>query len=542
MTSGDAIAIKSGATGIDGNYGIYVNRLDGKVAIGGTSTLDTSGYAEYNLEVQDDNMAKLGIFSGSDSRKANISLGDNSTDVGWQIEFDGNGNYQPLHFKSGYPGSSKVTFLDNGNVGIGTDDPSAKLEVNGIITVPCKDDQGSGDANPIEKAIKIGDNSYIYDSSCNDGGGLPSDTLHIKSGEKIEINSALSVDIKSDVNIIGDGEITLEVTDDVDGTTARIRITDLVENAELQLQYGSNTEEHWAIYNHAFDDSLRIWSYNGGDFGDRISVHQNGDITSDGTICDSNGCIGQGGDDDWEFSGNDIYRVNGNVGIGIVSPGYKLEVTDDVNIYGTGDTDYRIEGKRSIGDYPGWGDNELYINAWGDWTSGTTIAGTGGLLVNYNLTVEGTSTHSFAGTIEGSNFDINGGNIASATVIEKDPVITLGTDLSGSVELSNLGNGILDAYINSGVVGSSEIANDTIQEIDLEVTNSPTDGYILSYDLGTEGFTWVEGGGGGISEVKDDTSPQLGGDLDVGTNKIQRDSTGSSIEFDGNNNVIITIP
>ena len=41
-------------------------------------------------------------------------------------------------------------------------------------------------------------------------------------------------------------------------------------------------------------------------------------------------------------------------------------------------------------------------------------------------------------------------------------------------------------------IESTEITNNTIQEIDLEVTNNPTDNYILSYDSSSGGFTWVQ--------------------------------------------------
>ncbi|MFH0854588.1 MAG: hypothetical protein V1891_03795, partial [bacterium] len=83
-------------------------------------------------------------------------------------------------------------------------------------------------------------------------------------------------------------------------------------------------------------------------------------------------------------NGTERMRINngGNVGIGTAAPGYKLEVAGESNIASSGDTDYRIQGKRSIGDYPGWNANMLYINSYGDWTSGVTIAGNGGLSVD----------------------------------------------------------------------------------------------------------------------------------------------------------------
>ena len=57
--------------------------------------------------------------------------------------------------------------------------------------------------------------------------------------------------------------------------------------------------------------------------------------------------------------------------------------------------------------------------------------------------------------------DINGGDISSATTINKSPVITLGGDLSGSVTLTELGNGTLTATIaaNSVALGTDTTGN-----------------------------------------------------------------------------------
>ncbi len=121
----------------------------------------------------------------------------------------------------------------------------------------------------------------------------------------------------------------LEVLDDVNhaDNVARLRITDIHQNPELQLQYGTGNN-HWGIYNKDDDglgsiNSLRIWNNT---VGDAIIISQTGDvnivgdlmvvsdafqvgslfsttgdisvgggITANGQICDVNGCIGDGG-------------------------------------------------------------------------------------------------------------------------------------------------------------------------------------------------------------------------------------------------------
>jgi len=57
-------------------------------------------------------------------------------------------------------------------------------------------------------------------------------------------------------------------------------------------------------------------------------------------------------------------------------------------------------------------------------------------------------------------------------------------------------------------IETGEITDDTILEVDLDLTNSPTDDYILSYDSGSAGFTWITNdGGSGASKWSD------GGDI-----------------------------
>ncbi len=87
---------------------------------------------------------------------------------------------------------------------------------------------------------------------------------------------------------------------------------------------------------------------------------------------------------------------------------------------------------------------------------------------------------------------------------------------SGATARTSLGLGAL-ATLSS--VSTSEIANSTIQGVDLKVTNSPADNQILSYDSATGGFTWVAdqnttySAGTGITISSNAISSTLGTDI-----------------------------
>nr|WP_299385598.1 hypothetical protein [Allomuricauda sp.] len=61
--------------------------------------------------------------------------------------------------------------------------------------------------------------------------------------------------------------------------------------------------------------------------------------------------------------------------------------------------------------------------------------------------------------------------------------------------------------IDADAVSTNEIASNTILETDLNVTNSPSDNQILSYDQASLGFTWVDApSGGGLTAPVDATN------------------------------------
>jgi len=119
-----------------------------------------------------------------------------------------------------------------------------------------------------------------------------------------------------------------------------------------------------------------------------------------------------------------------------------------------------------------------------------------------------------------------------------------------------------------GVFNRSQIP--PLREDDLDAVNSPTDGYVPSYDEASGKFEWVSNAGGvstladltdvvfdsgtpadnqvltydagtgkwkaeeaqgGLTELSEDTTPQLGGDLDIQTHKIVGNGGSDGIEI-----------
>lgn len=174
-------------------------------------------------------------------------------------------------------------------------------------------------------------------------------------------------------------------------------------------------------------------------------------------------------------------------------------------------------------------ENALTLNIGGAATEINVGADTGdttinnNLTVNDNLTVTGT-TNDIAGVL-----NLSGNSLTTTADLLIDPGgggVTIGTGTPGNVDLAGddlfvsgdlevNGNAYLSTLVIGGdsltelagtglqvsggelqtVLGSTietgEIADGTILAVDFDSTNDPTDDYILSYDSGTGGFTWV---------------------------------------------------
>ncbi|MFA5871982.1 MAG: hypothetical protein WC858_04690, partial [Parcubacteria group bacterium] len=143
-----------------------------------------------------------------------------------------------------------------------------------------------------------------------------------------------------------------------------------------------------------------------------------------------------GGVNNWSIysSGSAASYFAGSVGIGTTAPGATLDVT------GTGRFSSTLTASNGFTLTAG----TLSLPA-----SSVTDAMVSDTLTASNL-VAASSVVSNAEVDD--NLTITGGSIDSTTTIDKDPVITLGTDLTGNVTLSNLASGTLNATIAANSV------------------------------------------------------------------------------------------
>ena len=168
-------------------------------------------------------------------------------------------------------------------------------------------------------------------------------------------------------------------------------------------------------------------------------------------------------------------------------------------------------------------DTSPTLNIGGAATNVTIGADTGTTTIKNSLTVEGTD-NDIAGTL-----NLSGNTLTSTDDLLINPTgggVKIGTGTQNSVDLSGsdlyvtgdlevdgiayiptlsinsdnftdltgtglqISSGSLQTTLGTAIE-SSEIADDTIKEVDLNASNSATNGFLLSYNSSTGGFTWT---------------------------------------------------
>ncbi|MEK7125874.1 MAG: hypothetical protein AAB835_00085, partial [Patescibacteria group bacterium] len=147
------------------------------------------------------------------------------------------------------------------------------------------------------------------------------------------------------------------------------------------------------------------------------------------------------------------------------------------------------------------------------------------------ILVSGTTIFTAAGT-SGSSQTIASGD--TLTIAAGTGITTTGGATDTITIASTLGTSI----------EGSEITDGTIEEVDFEATNAPTDGYILAYDNATGGFTWISNTGGTgsskwtdsgtityLTNTTDDVA--IGGSTGTASRFFFDVTTGNQIIFEG---------
>ena len=154
--------------------------------------------------------------------------------------------------------------------------------------------------------------------------------------------------------------------------------------------------------------------------------------------------------------------------------------------------------------------------------------------IGNNLTVTGDLTVSGDDITMATN---TSGHIMVADGTNYNPVAVSGDvtiDSAGAVTIAN--DAVETAMVNANVLTgqTAETTIDSANDVVLVYDDSAT--ALRKVTVGN----LVSGGGAGISDVVDDTTPQLGGDLDVNGNKITSAANGDiDIEPNGTGNVLL---
>ena len=375
--------LNTGITGglkvTSGNIGIGVSNpkeklsINGKIAFQGGTFNDTT-FLSYYYGTQDTEREILLFTGGKTILRA--------------VDFDYGSDISGVFIQT-YDGTSRISIVNSGNVGIGTTSPNHKLDVNGDINI------SSGSSFKINgSAIATTDTTYIG------GTGISISGTTINSQITQYSNSDVETLLSTNAIKIGIG-ITAHST-----ATLVIKGETIFEGTDRNTNINYSTDEHTYIRG-GKNTSYVLLNDNGGNVGvGTVTPGYTLDVTGD---INFTGNLTQGGSAFTSYTDSDVTTLlnsgitgglkvtNGNVGIGI-SPSYKLDIDGDINI--SSGSSFKINGVTIATT------DTTYTGGTGITIDGTTINCD---IVDTTVLVSDTTPQL------GGNLDVNEKDIISAT-------------------------------------------------------------------------------------------------------------------------------
>ena len=319
-------AAVEGITVIDGNVGIGTDTPSAKLSLDNISDSQEFGHSAFYLDE-----------------------GAWYFDHEWVFTFRGNGLYHGARFTAtanreddadivgiyaeettpGTPGDPIAVFLNNGNVGIGTDTPSAKLTLDNIPWNPTVEPQYFG-----KSAIYIGEGGYYFDyewgfgfrtNSENRGAKFTATSNMKDDGQIVGIyEEETSPGLEGDpiAVFLNNGNVGIGT----DTPSAKLTLDNIPWNPTVEPQYFGKSAIYIGEGGYYFDYE---WGFgfrtNSRNLGAKFTATSN--MKDDGQIV---GIYKEETSPGLEGDPIAVFLNNGNVGIGTADPQYTLDVAGPI--------------------------------------------------------------------------------------------------------------------------------------------------------------------------------------------------------------------